>query len=98
MDADRFDTLAKQLSAPSTRRAALRTSVAGGVLSALGLSRAVPEARAAQGGTCVVAFAAQMRQGPSSTRPLVPTGGSAGAVQGNLSFALSAKGALQNAA
>src|SRR3954467_8298439 len=97
MDADRFDTLARSLSLPRSRRAALGAAAAGGLLSALGVSRAVPEARAAQGGTCVVAFAAQVRQGPSSTQPLVPNGGSAGAVQGNLSFALSPRGSLDNA-
>jgi hypothetical protein len=58
MDADRFDTLARSLRAPRSRRAALSGAAAGGLLSALGLGRAVPEVRAAQGGTCVVAFAA----------------------------------------
>ena len=96
MDADRFDTLARSLSVPRSRRAALRGAAAGGLLSALGLTRTVPDVRAAQGGTCVVAFAAQVRQGPSMQQPLIP-GGRAGEVSGDLSFDLSAKGALQNA-
>src|SRR5215211_2108727 len=97
MDADRFDTLARSLSARRSRRAALSAAAAGGFLSALGLTRAVPEARAAQGGTCVVQFAAQVQQGPSSTQPLVANGGSAGAVQGYLSFSLSQRCSLDNA-
>ena len=84
MDADRFDTLARALSAPRSRRAALSSAAAGGLLSALGLTRAVPETRAAQGGLCVVAFAA--------------TTGRTGEVRGNLSFSLAGSGNLDNAA
>src|SRR5215207_5165941 len=84
MDADRFDTLARSLSVPRSRRAALSSAAAGGLLSALGLTRAVPETRAAQGGLCVVAFAA--------------TTGRTGEVRGNLSFSLAGSGNLDNAA
>src|SRR5215212_6308297 len=84
MDAERFDTLARALSAPRSRRAALSSAAAGGLLTALGLTRAVPETRAAQGGLCVVAFAA--------------TTGRTGEVRGNLSFSLSQRGSLDNAA
>src|SRR4051794_21944302 len=97
MDADRFDTLARRVGTPTTRRAALGAAVTGGFLSALGLTRSVPEVAAAQGGTCVVAFAAQVRQGPSTQQPLLP-GGRPGEVRGNLSFSLSRSGSLDNAA
>src|SRR4051794_17273208 len=93
VDADRFDTLARSLRAPGSRRAALRGAAAGGLLSALGLTRSVPEASAAQGGVCVVALTAQVRRGPNSTRPLIP-GGRAGALQGDLRFSLSPRGNL----
>ena len=83
MDADRFDTLARSLSARRSRRAALGAAAAGGFLSALGLTRAVPEARAAQGGTCVVQFAANA--------------GGTGEVRGILSFSLAQTGNLENA-
>src|SRR4051794_4553254 len=96
MDADRFDTLAKRLVTPTTRRATLGAAAAGGLLSALGLSRAVPEATA-QGGTCVLAFAAQLRQGPSAQQTVAPGGGRPGEVRGNLSFSLSDRGSLDHA-
>jgi hypothetical protein len=51
MHADRFDTLAKYLATPTTRRATLGAA-AGGLLSVRGLGRAAPVARAAQGATC----------------------------------------------
>src|SRR5947207_2232767 len=97
MDPERFDSLAKRLGAPSSRRTALRTTAAGGLLSALGLARAVPEARAAERGTCTLAFTAQLRQGPSASQTLVPNGGGAGQVRGNLQFALDQSGKLTNA-
>src|SRR5215203_4800381 len=84
MDADRFDTLARSLSVPRSRRAALSSAAAGGLLSALGLSRAVPDASAAQGGTCVVDFAATTQR--------------TGEVTGTLNFSLSGSGKLDNAA
>src|SRR3954469_2847131 len=83
MNADRFDTLARSLSVPRSRRAALSSAAAGGLLSALGLTRAVPEASAAQGGLCVVQFAANA--------------GRTGEVRGTLSFSLSGSGSLDNA-
>nr|MBA2597555.1 hypothetical protein [Chloroflexia bacterium] len=97
MDADRFDTLAKRLVAPTSRRSALGAAVGGGFLSALGFPRVVPEARAAQGGTCVLAFAAQVLQGPSVQQTLTPSGARPGEVRGDLSFSLSATGNLENA-
>ena len=48
MDADRFDSLAKRLVTPTTRRASLGALAAGSFLGALGLGRAIPETRAAQ--------------------------------------------------
>ncbi len=97
MDASRFDTLAKRLAAPTTRRATLGAAAASGLLSALGFSRTAPAVRAAQGGTCVVAFAAQVLQGPSIQQTLMPNGARAGEVRGDLSFSLSATGNLENA-
>ncbi|MBA2598393.1 MAG: hypothetical protein H0V00_17360, partial [Chloroflexia bacterium] len=97
MDPTRFDTLTKRLVAPTTRRSALGAAVTGGLLSALGLARAVPEARAAQGGTCVLAFAAQVRQGPSVQQPLTAGSARGGEVRGELSFSLMPSGTLQNA-
>jgi len=96
VDGDRFDTLAKRLSTPTSRRATVGAAVTGGFLSALGLTRSIPEASAAQGGTCVVAFAAQVRQGPSTQQPLIP-GGRAGEIRGDLSFSISRSGSLDNA-
>ena len=96
MDADRFDTLAKRLSTPTSRRAALGAAVAGGVLGALGLTRSVPEAAAAQGQTCVLTFATTVRSGPSAGQSLAP-GAQPGQLQGQLSFALSDSGSLDNA-
>jgi hypothetical protein len=97
MDPARFDTLARSLSAPRSRRAALSAAAAGGLLSALGLTRSVPETRAAQGGTCVLAFAAQVVQGPSTQQALTPNDTRAGEVRGDLSFSLSGSGNLDNA-
>ena len=97
MDADRFDTLAKRLVAPTNRRSALGAAVAGGFFSALGIGRAAPATRAAQGGTCVMAFAAQVLQGPSVQQTLTPAGARPGEVRGDLSFSLSATGNLENA-
>ena len=65
MDGERFDTLTRRLGVPASRRAALGTALAGGLLSAFGLARTAPEASAAQGATCTVAFAANVRLGPS---------------------------------
>ena len=65
MDADRFDTLAKRLAAPTSRRTALGGAVTGGLLGALGFGRAEPERAAAQGGLCVLDFVATVRQGPA---------------------------------
>jgi hypothetical protein len=98
VDAESFDTLTRSLSAPRSRRAALRAAAAGGLLSALGFTRAEPEARAAERGTCVVAFAAQVLQGPSIGTPLVPNAARAGELRGDLRFSLSASGNLDNAA
>ena len=97
MDADRFDTLAKRLVAPTNRRSALAAAVAGGFFSALGIGRAAPATRAAQGGICVMAFTAQVLQGPSAGQPLTPQGNRPGEVRGDLSFSLSATGNLENA-
>ena len=97
MDADRFDTLAKRLITPTTRRATLGTAAAGGLLSALGLIRTVPEVRAAQRGSCVLTFVATVRQGPSLGQVLTPGGSKPGELRGELSFSLSQTGNLENA-
>ena len=98
MDADHFDTLAKQLAAPTTRRATLGAAAAGGFLSSLGLRRAVPEALAAQKATCLLAFAASVRLGPSVDQALTANGSRPGELRGELSFSLSRSGALEDAA
>jgi len=98
MDADRFDSLAKRLGAPATRRATLGLAAAGGLLSALGLGRAAPGMRAAQRGSCVVAFVANVRQGTSVDRILTQNEVRPGELRGELSFALSATGNLENGA
>ncbi len=100
MDADRFDTLAKRLVTPTTRRATLGAAAAGGLLSALGLGRAVPHAvpqtRAAQRRTCALAFVATVRLGPSVEQALTPNGTRPGELRGELRFSLSESGALED--
>jgi hypothetical protein len=96
MDGDRFDSLARRVGTPTSRRAALGAAVAGGVLGALGLTRSVPEAAAAQGQTCALTFATTIRSGPSAGQSLAP-GAQPGQLQGQLSFALSDRGSLDNA-
>jgi hypothetical protein len=93
MDPDRFDTLTRTMGTTASRRAALGASLAGGLLSALGLARNAPVARAAQGGTCTLAFAANVRLGPSQSQPLTP-GGQIGALRGNLVFGVDQAGRL----
>ena len=95
MDADRFDSLAKRLVTPTTRRATLGASMAGGLLGALGLGRVLPETHAAQGGTCTLDFSATVRLGPSQSQPLAASG-QPGALRGELSFGLEQSGRLQN--
>jgi hypothetical protein len=97
MDPDRFDSLAKRLITPTTRRATFGAS-AGGLLSAFGLGRTVPETRAAQGRTCKLAFAATVRLGPSVDHALTPDGPTPGELRGELRFALSNIGTLENGA
>lgn len=96
MDADRFDTLAKRLVTPTTRRATLGAAAAGGLLSALGLRHAAPQAHATQGGPCVLAFVAMVRQGPSVDQALTTNGSRPGELRGELSFSLSATGNLED--
>src|SRR5688572_7734058 len=97
MDPDRFDTLAKRLVTPTSRRATLGGLAAGGLLSAFGLGRAVPETRAAQPGTCELAFVAKVRLGPSVEQMLTATGSEPGELRGELRFGLSESGNLENA-
>jgi hypothetical protein len=97
MDPDRFDSLAKRLVAPTSRRAALGGLAAGGLLSALGLGRVIPETRAAQPGTCELAFVAKVRLGPSVEQTLTATGSEPGELRGELRFGLSESGNLENA-
>ena len=95
MDANRFDTLTRSMGAPASRRAALGATLAGGLLGALGLARTVPEARAAQRGSCTLGFSANVRLGPSVSQPLA-AGEQAGALHGELSFDLDQGGRLEN--
>jgi len=96
MDAERFDTLAKRLVTPTTRRATLGAVAAGGLLSALGLSRTVPAAQAAQDGTCALAFVVMVWQGPSVEQALTPNGTRPGELRGELRFSLSETGNLED--
>lgn len=97
MDANRFDTLAKALTGTRSRRSAIGSVVASGVLGALGLGRGETAPVAAQGvGLCVVDFLAVVRQGPSATRSLAP-GGSPGTLRGYLRYSLSESGNLEGA-
>src|SRR4051794_7522227 len=98
MDGARFDTLARRLGAPTSRRATLGAVAASGLLGALGLVRSVPEVQAAKGGSCVLAFAANVRLGPGLNQVLTANGALPGELRGQLAFALSETGALQNAA
>ena len=95
MDANRFDTLARQVGTPTSRRAALGATLAGGVLGALGLGRAAPFVRAAQGQTCVLGFTANVRTGPSASRPFTQ-GAQPGQLQAQLSFTLSESGNIEH--
>ena len=95
MDANRFDTLTRSMGAPASRRAALGATLAGALLGALGLARTVPEARAAQRGSCTLAFSANVRLGPSVSQSLA-AGEQAGALRGELSFDLDQGGRLEN--
>jgi hypothetical protein len=94
MDARHFDTLTRRFAAPTTRRTALGAAAAGGLLRALGLGHAAPEALA-QGRTCTLDFVASIRLGPSAQRALAE-GAPSDEVNGELSFALSDSGSLEN--
>jgi hypothetical protein len=65
------------------------------MLSALGLGRSAPVVRAAPGQTCVLTFSTTVRSGPSARQPLAP-GAQPGELQGQLSFALSDTGNIEN--
>jgi hypothetical protein len=97
MDPDRFDSLAKRLVVPTSRRATLGGLAAGGLLSALGLGRSIRETRAAQRGTCELVFVATVRQGPNAERVLTTTGSGKGELRGELHFGLSESGTLEDA-
>src|SRR5215211_822280 len=97
MDPDRFDSLAKRLVTPASRRATLGGLAAGGLLSALGLGRGIPESRAAQSGTCELAFVATVRLGPSVDQILTPGASGKGELRGELRFGLSRSGNLEDA-
>lgn len=96
MDSHHFDSLARRLAVPQTRRTALGAAAAGGVLSAIGIRRAAPAARA-QGKTCTLDFVASVRLGPTAQRALAE-GVRLDELKGELSFALSATGSLENGA
>ena len=97
MDPNRFDTLTRRLITPTTRRTTLGAAAVG-FLSVLGLGRTVPETRAVQGRTCALAFAATVRLGPSVNQALTAHGTSPGELRGELRFALSDTGTLDNGA
>ncbi|MGH2616734.1 MAG: hypothetical protein ACRDJC_15985, partial [Thermomicrobiales bacterium] len=93
MDGNRFDEIAKSVAAPATRRTALGALAASTLFTALGLKRvpAVAQEDAQEEElTCVLDFAATVRQGPSTDQP-------AGTLRGELSFGLSNKGNLEDA-
>ena len=98
MDADRFDALSRRVAVPTTRRATLSALTASGLLTALGLGRAAPATRAAQGQVCRMSFMATVRVGPSLNQTLAPGATQPGQLQGELSFALSETGNLEQAA
>ena len=97
MEADRFEDAAKRLVAPSTRRGT-SVAAAGGFLSALGLSRPVPRDSSRPGTTCSLAFAATVRLGASAAQALTPNGTTPGELRGELRFALSDSGTLEQGA
>lgn len=102
MDAEQFDSLTRQFGTSTSRRVALGAGVAGGVLRALGFGPVAAEEQptqeqAAQASTCTLAFAANVRLGPSLKQALTETGTTPGELRGQLRFALDAKGTLQNA-
>ena len=74
MDSRAFDRLSKDVAQRHTRRTALGAALAGGLLGALGVVKTAPEASAAQGGVCTLAFAANVRLGPSLSQPLSAQG------------------------
>ena len=94
MDADRFDSLSKRMAAPATRRATFGAMVA----SALGIRALATTAQAAQGQVCTMTFVTTVRMGPSLSQSLTTDGDTPGQLQGELSFALSETGNLENAA
>src|SRR6476661_7954560 len=105
MDPNQFDTIAKGVAGTSTRRAALGTVLASGLLTALGLKAAPLAAQDEQKQqkqpkqddqsaqpqqTCVLDFTSTVRQGPSAN-------GNAQQIKGELTFSLTGKGTLDNA-
>ncbi|MCC6313810.1 MAG: hypothetical protein IT337_07330 [Thermomicrobiales bacterium] len=95
MDAHRFDSLARALGAPSTRRRALGALAAGGLFG--GLGRAAP-AIAARDGVCTLDFVATVRQGPGAGQTQNANQTAPGDVRGTLSFSLTETGALKGGA
>ena len=102
MDANRFDTIAKGVAGTATRRTALGTIVASGLLTALGLRDAPlaaqdqpkqpkqPDQADQPQKTCVLDFTATVRQGPSANS-------NARQIKGELTFTLTGKGSLDKA-
>jgi len=96
MDANTFDSLARRLASPTSRRQALGATLAGGLLSALGLGRSLPEDRADQRDVCTLSFVAKVRLGPN-TEQVMTDGGRPGELRGDLAFTLSNSGNLDDA-
>ncbi|MFN8593711.1 MAG: hypothetical protein U0031_19795 [Thermomicrobiales bacterium] len=96
MDADRFDSLARQFVAPASRRTTLGAAAAG--LLSVFAPRAVPAARAAAGEVCTLAFVASVRLGPSTAPAVIVDGQRPGEVRGELRFSLDNSGNLEDAA
>ncbi|MBA2519349.1 MAG: hypothetical protein H0V24_06765 [Chloroflexia bacterium] len=92
MDADRFDLLTKSIATPANRRRALGLT-AGGFLGAF-LRGDAPVA--AQRTTCTLEFVTAVRQGPSASQLLTDDAALPGEARGELSFSLSASGALED--
>lgn len=99
MDSSRFDTLARGMAAPTSRRTAVRGLAGGGLLAALGLKTTPGEvpaaaAAAAAGATCTLNFVANVRLGPDTGVLLTQGVAQPGQVQGTLNVSLGADGAI----
>lgn len=91
MDHQRFDSIAKSVARPPSRRQLLRLFGGGGLAVALAASGEAPVA--AQGPPCTLTITGTVRVGPSSTQPIT-NGGQPGVMQGQLTFTADQQGAI----